>query len=404
MFAKFVAAVLIALAPCVSFAFPFDDDGGGVLIKKKGSSSESASSPKEVEASGLSEEEEYANEFIDIRDAIRLNGTFGPSRAYEKRLKKLSKKPEKIENQEPVLPSMEEVLVDELPRGFKKDANAKGKKEQGKKNSAARNVKAEKSEALDGKEPEKEGENEKNQPENAEKKKVVKSMLLEGNENAEEAEKSATIDKETPEIEEVEQDIFIQEEDPFLKRKDVTDIPFKFRDGEKITLFISLFNVDDLDLWRDLRKNKAASRALADGIIEVVLPGSGDSEIMPLMVYHYAREKKSEDAFAFIDWIARKPVGWLDVKYAGYLDDKERLERKYKMEKAVDGWMRKKGLDVEKLYSDRGIQMTIAKKINADAKKYKKMVRKDKHPAVYVNGRERSGHFESIRSLPMHQR
>lgn len=371
---KILVLLVLFLFPAYGFAA-----SDGVLINK----------PVRPSA----QEMEFADEFIDIKDAIRLNGTFGPSREYDSKMKSSA----------PSLPKKEkvgeDVLVSKLPRGKEEAETTVTFPEKAaspeKTGGPEKLVKAQGPEKLakaDAETPE--------EPEN-------RSVLLDGETRERDLPMRKTVelhDEKAPPIENVRQHEYMDEDDPFLTRKDVSDIPFRFSEKEKPCFFFSLSNKDDIELWKDLRKNRDANTAILDGRLEIVLPSFGESDIIPLMVYQYALESGKDKAVEFLDWTTRQPRGWMDVKYADYLNDQEKKERKFEIEADIDQWMHEKGLDTDMLYSDRGTQMRIAKKINADTKKYKKVVRVEKHPCVYVNGRERSGYFEPIRSLPMHQR
>lgn len=371
-------SIKILAVLCLFFSSAFAESDG-VLMRK----------PVQPSA----QEMEFADEFIDIQDAIRLNGTFGPSGNYDKKMRSSAPVPQKQK-------VGEDVLVNRLPRGREEAETTVTFPEK-----AAPEAPAQDDAVL----PEKTapGKDEIILKAVSPEQQESRSVLLDGETKEQNLPMKKTVelhDEKAPPIEDVRQKEYMDEDDPFLTRKDVTAIPFKFSEREKPCFFFSLSNRDDIELWKDLRKNRDANAAILDGRLEIVLPSFGESDIIPLMVYHYALESGKDKAVEFLDWTTRQPRGWMDVKYADYLNEQEKKERKFEIEADIDQWMREKGLDTDMLYSDRGTQMRIAKKINADTKKYKKTVRGEKHPCVYVNGRERSGYFESIRSLPMHQR
>lgn len=345
---RLLAAVFAMLLPCQALAAGWDDSPATVIVNKdkKGAAPavKGSAGKRAVRVESLPEEE-----FIDIREAMKNNGSFGPVKTpVRKKRTEAGGEPAEAEGLKPVA------------------SGGGGEKK-----------------SISELETPKIGDR-------------VKSVLEEPGEEPE-----AGVD--APPIENVRQEQFVREDDPFVRRKDVSKIPFKFRDGEKVDVFIDPRNIDDLALWRDMRDNEAVNGALLDGVVDVWMPPLDDA-IAPSMIFAYALEKDRAKALDFIDYVAFQAEGWLDARRAAWLGEKEREQKGREVDEALDAWMRRAGLEPDELYDDRGVMLKTARSMNEMEKRRKSMAKGDKHPAVYVNGRERSAYFEPIRSLPPNRR
>lgn len=228
---------------------------------------------------------------------------------------------------------------------------------------------------------------------------IGESVLLEGRAHP----GGPTLDNEKPVIENVPQAEHHREEDPYLTRRDVKNIPFAVKG--KVMFFFCPGNADSMELWRDIRENRDVRRAMEEGKIEVYQPVWTKHGIPAALVHAWIKKKDPVKAFEFLDLEASFPSGWIDVADAGYLSEQERREHAADYLSKMETWVKNNGFDIEELYEDRGVQLGLAREMNRVNDMYEKLNKKnEKHPEIYVNGKRKEAFFEPIRSLPMHQR
>lgn len=208
-----------------------------------------------------------------------------------------------------------------------------------------------------------------------------------------------------PPVEAVPQDLFHAAEDPYLVRKDVSAIPFSMKKDEKAVVYFCPGNHDSMELWRDIRKNRDVRALMSEGRIRVEQPVWTSGDLPGAMIYNWLSQENPDLALAFLDYEASLPEGWTNMENAGYLDEKERKKHAHRHFSDMETWLSENGVDPEPVFEDRGVQMRVAKKMNAVNEMFAKIAKDiDRHPAVFVNGKRKEDYFESLRSLPMHQR